>query len=67
MHRFLPVVMHNLKGYDGHLILKNAYDAQSEMVGESSHISATPTSLEQFMSVTIGSIIFSDFFEFLKE
>ena len=25
-NRYLPVVMHNLRGYDGHLIIKNAYN-----------------------------------------
>ena len=46
MNRFLTVVMHNLKEYDGHLILKNAYEAQSEMIGGHSYTNAIPTSLE---------------------
>ena len=67
LNRFLPVVMHNLKGYDGHIILKNAHEAKWGMYGGSNYISAIPTSLQQYMSITIGSIRFIDSYQFMKE
>ena len=63
-NRFLPVVMHNLKGYDSHLIIKSAYDALPEIGNP--EISAIPVSLEKFMSVTIGNIRFIDSLQFMS-
>ena len=37
------------------------------MYGEKNYISAIPTSLQQYMSITIGSIRFIDSYQFMKE
>ena len=64
-NRYLPVVFHNLKGYDGHQIIKQAYYiAQKE---EGSHnISAIPNSCEKFMSISVGSLRFIDSYQFCR-
>ena len=73
--RILPVVFHNFKGYDGHLICKQAI---GEMPGW--HLSVIPVTHEKYMSVRarveVGknkrgekryfSIIFLDSFQFLS-
>ena len=73
--RVLPVVFHNFKGYDGHLICKQAI---GEMPGW--HLSVIPTTHEKYMSlrarVEVGKnkkgkprffqIIFLDSFQFLS-
>ena len=61
-NRYLPVVFHNLRGYDGHIILKSAYD----IIGnKKDQISAIPQSGEKFMSFKIGNLKFIDSFQFL--
>lgn len=73
--RILPVVFHNFKGYDGHLICKQAI---GEMPGW--HLSVIPTTHEKYMSVRVNvevgrnyngrkrffQIIFLDSFQFLS-
>ena len=73
--RVLPVVFHNFKGYDGHLICKQAI---GEMPGW--HLKVIPTTHEKYMSlranVEVGKtkqgrtryfqIIFLDSFQFLS-
>ena len=43
---YLPVVFHNLRGYDSHLIIKKAF----EVVKEGEKIDAIPNSGEKFMT-----------------
>ena len=59
-NRYLPIVAHNLRGYDGHLIIKEAYK-----LGEN-RISAIPNSNEKFMCFSIGHLKFIDSFQFLS-
>ena len=62
-NRFLPIVFHNLKGYDSHFIIKEAYDI-SERLGNPK-IDAIPNSYEKFMSFNIGSLKFIDSLQFM--
>jgi hypothetical protein len=59
-NRYLPVVFHNLKGYDGHLFIKKAYD-----LAKDSNISAIPNSKEKIMSFQIKNLKFIDSFQFM--
>ena len=59
-NRYLPVVFHNLKGYDSHLIIKEAYKLNS------GNISVIPNNFEKFMSFKIGDLKFLDSFQFLS-
>ena len=73
--RILPVVFHNFKGYDGHLICKQAI---GEMPGW--NLAVIPTTHEKYMSVRVNvpvgktytgrtryfQIIFLDSFQFLS-
>eukprot|EP00732_Lithocolla_globosa_P001284 Lithocolla_globosa_v1_NODE_613_length_3597_cov_230.357506.p2 type:complete len:315 gc:universal NODE_613_length_3597_cov_230.357506:782-1726(+) len=53
--RNVPIVFHNLKGYDGHLIIKNL----KKYYG-------IPNTEEKYMSFTIGQMKFIDSFQFLS-
>ena len=60
-NRYLPVVLHNLKGYDSHLSLKEAF----EICGTDKNITAIPNSMEKFMTISIGDVKFIDSFQFM--
>ncbi len=60
MNQFLlPIVFHNLKGYDGHLLI-------SELTQKDGNISVIAKSLECYMSFTIGNLKFIDSLNFLS-
>ena len=59
-NRYLPIVFHNLRGYDSHLILKKAF----EVVG-AEKINAIPNSGEKFMTFSIGDMKFIDSLQFM--
>ena len=49
----LPVVMHNLQGYDGHLIVK----ALNSEFGE---VRVIPPNMEKYLSITVDRLKFID-------
>ena len=53
----LPVVIHNLKSYDGHLIVK-------PLKGEFGKVTVTPQNLEKYLSRSVGQLKFLDSFQF---
>ena len=53
----LPVVIHNLKGYDGHLIVK-------ALKSEFGRVGVIPQNLEKYLSLTVGQLKFFDSFQF---
>ena len=53
----LPVVIHNLKGYDGHLIVK-------ALKSEFGRVRVVPQNLEKYLSLTVGQLKFLDTFQF---
>ena len=57
----LPVVMHNLKGYDGHLIVKAL---KSEFAGEVRVISQN---MEKYLSITVDRLKFMDSLQFTPQ
>ena len=60
-NRYLPVVFHNLRGYDSHLIIKKAFD----VCGRTDEINAIANSTEKFMTFSIGDIKFIDSLQFM--
>ena len=50
------MLVHNLRGYDAHLILKEAFD----VIGKKERINAIPQSTEKFMTFRIGELKFKD-------
>ena len=56
---FLPVIIHNSKNYDNHLILKHIPENYAQS------ISIIPVNLEKFTMFTLDSIKFLDSFQFL--
>lgn len=60
-NRYLPVVFHNLRGYDGHLIIKKARDLFND-----EKISVIPNTYEKYMSFKIGNLKFIDSFQFMS-
>ena len=49
----LPVVIHNLKGYDGHLIVK-------ALKCEFDKVRMIPQNMEKYLSLTVGQLKFID-------
>ena len=62
-NRFIPVVFHNLKGYDSHFIIKKAYDISERL--DNPKIDVIPNSYEKFMSFNIGNLKFIDSLQFM--
>ena len=60
-NRYLPVVFHNLRGYDSHLIIKKAF----EVVKDGESINAIPNSGEKFMTLSVGNLKLIDSFQFM--
>lgn len=60
---FIPVIFHNLKGYDAHFII-NAFDKYSKN-REKLNIKCIPNSGEKYISFTIGKLRFIDSMAFL--
>jgi hypothetical protein len=55
----IPVVFHNLRGYDSHLIMQ-------EIEKVSSKITAIPNTEEKYMTFTMGNFVFIDSLQFLN-
>ena len=53
----LPLVIHNLKRYDGHLIVKS-------LKSEFGKVTIIPQNLEKYISLLAGQLIFFDSFQF---
>ena len=53
----LPVIIHNLKGYDGHLIVK-------ALKSEFGRVGVIPQNLEKYLSLIVGQLKFLDSFQF---
>ena len=52
----IPVIFHNLKGYDSHFIIKK--------LGKNTNISVIAQNFENYVSFTINSLKFIDSFQF---
>jgi hypothetical protein len=59
----LPVFLHNLRGYDSHLLVK-AF-AKQEMSG--GRISIIPQNFEKYMALTLGGLAFKDSCQFMPD
>jgi len=59
----VPVVLHNLRGYDGHLIASSL--GVSEAV-ENQQISCIPNNMEKYMTFSIGQLQFIDNLQFMN-
>ena len=64
-NRFLPVVFHNLRGYDSHLIIREAYKIADTLGSSNPQFKVIPNSYEKFMSFDIGMLKFIDSFQFM--
>ena len=56
----LPVIFHNLQGYDSHLIVKASKK-------DHGRVRAIPTNLQRFLTFTIGQLNFIDSFQFMSK
>ena len=59
-NRYVPVVFHNLRGYDSHLIIKEMYNLFPDK-----DLSVIPNSYEKLMSFGMGPLKFIDSFQFM--
>ena len=55
----IPVILHNLKGYDSHLILSAAKKRHGA-------ITCIPNNMEQYITFTIGDVTFIDSCQFMQ-
>jgi hypothetical protein len=62
-NRYVPVLFHNLRGYDSHFIIKQAHEILSEI--NNPIIDAIPNSYEKNMSFSIGCLKFIDSLQFM--
>ena len=78
-NKYLPVVFHNLRGYDSHLIIKKAYEITKNLIPDetieqddkdkdeyNNKITCIPSSYEKFISFSIGDLKFIDSFQFMS-
>ena len=61
--RYVPIFFHDLKGYDAHMIIKEAYKIKEEL--KVSNIKVIPNNYEKYMSFTIGKLKFIDSLQFM--
>ena len=61
----IPVVFHNLRGYDGHFIMQNI----GKIVNDKGNlkIGAIPNNMEKYIGFTLGDhLMFIDSFQFMS-
>lgn len=59
----IPVVFHNLRGYDSHLIMQNVGNIAGEHKLE---INCIPNNMEKYMSIILGKhLVFIDSYQFM--
>lgn len=61
----VPVVFHNLRGYDGHLIMSALGKFESETTGDQK-ISCIPNNMEKYMAFSVGQLQFIDSLQFMN-
>ena len=57
---YIPVVMHNLRGYDCHLIMQGLGKCKGK------NLSCIPNNSEKFISFSVGNLRFIDSLQFLN-
>lgn len=57
--KFLPVIFHNLRGYDSHLIIK-------ELSHQFKNIEVIPNNMEKYMSFKVDNLRFIDSMQFMS-
>ena len=62
----LPIIMHNLKGYDSHFLMQYAGQMTNKK-GESLKYSVIPTTMEKYLSFTIENCVFLDSAQFMAD
>ena len=60
-NRYLPIVFHNLRGYDSHLIITEMYKLYPDK-----DLTIIPNNYEKFMSFKMGKLKFIDSFQFMN-
>jgi len=68
---FLPIIFHNLMGYDGHLILKNFAKKYVERCGKNDKVTYSdgqviPINGEKYLQFQVGNLHFLDSFQFIS-
>ena len=60
----IPVVFHNLQGYDGHLVIQGLHGYKE--IDPDATIGCIPHNMEKYMAFTVGRFKFIDSYNFLK-
>ena len=59
----IPVIFHNLRGYDSHLLLTEI----GKVTDDLTNISCIPNNMEKYMSFNMGQFQFIDSYQFMQE
>jgi len=65
IHSKLPVIFHNLKGYDSHFIIQTL-GLVKKRLDSSTEITIIPTTTEKYLSFSFDNIVFLDSLQFMN-
>ena len=74
----IPVIFHNLRGYDGHMLVQEMgkfvkenhirYTKKGEQVDKEMGVTVIPNNMEKYMAIMLGDILeFKDSFQFMNQ
>ena len=55
----IPIIFHNLRGYDGHLLMKGIHKVEKKK------LDCIPHNIERYISFSVGKLQFIDPYQFM--
>ena len=63
--RFFPVIIHNLRNYDSHFLIRSAFEI-SKALNFKCNFQGIPLNSEKFMCISVGCLKLIDSFQFMS-